>query len=514
MRAAIRIFRKDVRRLRAPLGIFVGLMVLFAWLEARVPRRTELDNFLLPCQILLFVAACYLCVTAVHQEAAAGDRQYWLTRPISWQSALAAKALFVAVFFSLPVFVANLAALLANGLSPFAYAGALLSKQWFLAVFLILPALAMASITRNFGQCTLWIFAAFAAILLAGLELTGLSTGRPWGGFAWIRDSGISLFLLAALAGLLCRQYARRLTPQSQAALAGVVVAGALLPALNLWHPVFAMESRGNGPVQVRFDPGRDAAGGRGIRARDYPGDDLVRLVLPVQVHGIAMGTELLSERVAVTAAANGESWSSGWTDYGGTLQTTGDNTLLPADGDYWQYVYLDRGFFERHRHAPVRLQTAAAFTLLSDSRTTRLKPPTDAFWVPDFGFCKTRANPASISNSIRGAVAVTCLAPFQQGQWVRIGMQSRRTGIYEDSRRSGTLQNLATREERSYAPYPTEFDASIWKLFGTGALVSDPSDMDVVLESRRAEAHFERTVTVPAIRLADYLDRPAGGAR
>jgi hypothetical protein len=274
------------------------------------------------------------------------------------------------------------------------------------------------------------------------------------------------------------------------------------------------MASGREGAVQLRFDAERDPAGGRGVRARDLQDGDLVRLVLPVQVSGIPAGLELQSERIAVTVEAAGDSWNSGWTDFGGTLQTTGDNTLLPADGPYWQYVYLDRAFFDRHRNRPVRLRTAAAFTLLSGPRTTRLVPPTDAVWVPEFGFCKTRANPAAVSNSIRGAVAVTCLAPFQQGQWVRIGMQSRRTGVFEDSRRSGTLQNLATREARSYGPYPTEFDASVWQLFGTAALVSDPSDMDVVLESRHAVVHFERTLTLPAIRLADYLDQPAGGTR
>ena len=191
MHAAICIFRKDVRRLRAPVGLFAGLMVLFTWLEARVPQRTELGNFLLPCEILLLVAACYLSVTVVHQEAAAGDRQYWLTRPISWQSVVAAKALFAVAFFSLPVFLANVAALLANGLSPLAYSGALAAKQWFLAAFLILPVLAIASVTRNFGQWTLWIISAFAAVLLAGLELTGLSAGRPWGDS---RGSGIREF--------------------------------------------------------------------------------------------------------------------------------------------------------------------------------------------------------------------------------------------------------------------------------------------------------------------------------
>src|SRR6202035_1331575 len=98
------------------------------------------------------LAAWYLAVMVAHQETLPGDRQYWLTRPVSWQSLLLAKAGFVVAFFQLPVLASNLCTLVANGLSPLAYLTPLLVKQVFLTAFLVLPTLALAAVTRNFGQ--------------------------------------------------------------------------------------------------------------------------------------------------------------------------------------------------------------------------------------------------------------------------------------------------------------------------------------------------------------------------
>ena len=127
IREAVLVFKKDVRRFRFLLCGYLGLMAIFAWMEAASPRRLELHQAASFCEILLLLAGCYLAVLAVHQEAVPGDTQYWLTRPISWQSLLLAKAIFVVAFFQLPVLASNLGALLANGLSPFAYAAPLLA---------------------------------------------------------------------------------------------------------------------------------------------------------------------------------------------------------------------------------------------------------------------------------------------------------------------------------------------------------------------------------------------------
>jgi hypothetical protein len=512
MREAILIFKKDVRRLRVQLAVYLGLMALFAWMEASSPQRLELHQAASFCEILLLLAAWYLTVMASHQETLPGDQQYWLTRPLSWRSLLLAKTLFVVVFFQLPVLVSNVVTLLANGLSPLAYIEPLLVKQAFLTASLVLPAMALSAVTRNFGQFVIWIFGAFAAILLIGLELQEIAPGPSWGGYFWMVESALGLALLLGLTILLLLQYAHRRTLQSQTILgAGLLVCSAL-PAINLWHVAFALQGRwASHPeeasaIRLAFDPARDLAPGRGVLGTRRVTESMVRILLPVQVTGIPSGMEILSERIAVMAEIpGGARWSSGWTDLGGTLHPAGDSSLLPENGPYWQHLYIDRAYFVQTRNAPVHLRTTAAFTLLSHAQTARLTPPTFARPVPDFGFCTARANQGGISNTIRGSMSLACLAPFQHADWTLVRIQSRRTGQF---------QTVGTRQDVSYSPYPTDVSAMVWTAVRAAMLVVDPSNLDFVLEARSAEAHFERTLDIPEIRLEQFRDTPAGAMR
>ena len=101
--------------------------------------------------------------------------------------------------------------------------------------------------------------------------------------------------------------------------------------------------------------------------------------------------------------------------------------------------------------------------------------------------------------------MSVACLSPFQDDDWVLIRTQSRRTGQFQTS---------GTRQDVSYSPYPTDVSAGLWTRSGAAMLVSDPSDLDFVMEARHAEAHFERALDIPAIRLDQYRDSPSGGIR
>ena len=512
MREAVLIFKKDVRRFRIQLAVYLGLMALFAWMDAASPRRLELHQAASFCEILLVLAAWYLTVMAAHQEAVPGDQQYWLTRPISWQNLLLAKATFVAVFFLLPVLASNVATLITNGLSPFTYAVPLLVKQAFLTAFLALPAMALSAVTRNFGQFAIWVFASFAAVLLIELELQEIAPGSSWGSFFWIAESAVALVFTIVLTGLLLWQYAHRRTLQSQIILIAALLVCAALPAINLWHVAFALQGRwASHPaeasaIRLDFDTARDLGPGRGVLGTWHGTESMVRILLPVRITGIPDGMKILNERVAVSAESPGGSrWSSGWNDLGRTLHPGGNGPLLPADGEYWQYVYIDRAYFAQTRNAPVHLKTTAAFTLLSKPRTTRLKPPTVAQPVADFGFCTARANAGGISNTIRGSMSLVCLSPIQHADWVLVRTQSRRTGQF---------QTAGTRQDVSYSPYPTDVSAVLWTDVRAAMLVIDPSDLDFVLEARHAEAHFERTLNIPEIRLDQYRDTPAGAIR
>jgi citrate lyase gamma subunit len=121
---------------------------------------------------------------------------------------------------------------------------------------------------------------------------------------------------------------------------------------------------------------------------------------------------------------------------------------------------------------------------------------------VSEFGFCTARANQGGISDTIRGSMSLVCLAPFQPADWTLVRIQSRRTGQF---------QTAGTRQDVSFSPYPTVVSAMVWTDVRAAMLVTDASNLDFVLEARHAEAHFERTLDIPEIRLDQYRDTPPG---
>ncbi len=511
MRETVALFRKDVRRFRMQLAGLLGLMAIFGWMDAVLPRRREFQAFPFFFELLFLIAGWYLTVMVVHQEALPGDRQYWITRPISWARLLLAKLLFVVVFLNLPVFVCNLAALLVNGLSPAGYLGPLMARQAFLLCFVVLPAMALASVTRDLGQFAIAIFAAFGIVLAIGLQSSDFLMNADWGGFAWIRATAIAILAAIVCGAVLLWQYARRRTMTAGAILAAGVIALGAAPGVNLWYAAFRFQRSLKPPssaadtVRLSADLDRDPAPARGVLGFWHGTGGYVRLVLPVRIAGIPKDMALLSERIAARLdLPGGDSWNGSWSNAGGTFQLSGPQHLLSADGAYWQYFYVNRGLYNRIKSTPVRLRTSAAFTLLSPPATTRVTPPTVARPVPEFGFCATRAVSAGLSNMINGAVTVICLAPFQEHvEWAALSVQSRGTG---------RIEALGAPREFSYGPYPADLGANVWSMLGDVKPVYNPADLDILLEGRHAAAWLQRDLDLPGVRLIRYEDSSVGG--
>src|SRR5271165_6733003 len=166
MTQILAIFVKDARHLWPHITGFLVLMLLAALLD---PTYTVQDpSVYMLLSTLLPLASCALIVTVIHEEKLPGDRQYWLTRPISWKHLLAAKTLFVIAFINLPLLLSHVAVWLALGVPPVEHLPALLWKQVFFTVFYVLPVAVLAAITRNIGQvilAALLLFVAGAVLL-------------------------------------------------------------------------------------------------------------------------------------------------------------------------------------------------------------------------------------------------------------------------------------------------------------------------------------------------------------
>src|ERR1035438_4897812 len=150
-------------------------------------------------KILEPVACWVLIVAVIHEERLIGHEQYWLTRPYTWKNLVVAKALFLVVFVSLPLFVCQYIILAAvNGSVPSSWLGALLWRQVFFAVFVILPAVAFGAGTAKLGQVLLCVSVSVPFLVVS----SSLFHAPDWGGFAWIRTSAAALVILGGVTAV------------------------------------------------------------------------------------------------------------------------------------------------------------------------------------------------------------------------------------------------------------------------------------------------------------------------
>jgi hypothetical protein len=148
MRQALHIFREDTRHLWCEIGLALLVTVLFTVSEIRhaiegVGKSGYLGRYLLPLAWWILIAR------VIHAEPLPGDRQFWLTRPYSRKSLLAAKALFILVWVNLPKLVADIVIVGAGAFSLRAELPGLLWSQVLLTAVFVLPMAALAAITTG-----------------------------------------------------------------------------------------------------------------------------------------------------------------------------------------------------------------------------------------------------------------------------------------------------------------------------------------------------------------------------
>src|ERR1019366_7193189 len=183
MSRVLTIFMKDVRHLWPQVLVFLAIAALAVVTDPALLVRTGTHRFEYLAKILEPVACWVLIVAVIHEERLIGHEQYWLTRPYTWKNLVAAKALFLAVFVSLPLLVCQYTILAAtNGSVPLNWIAALLWHQVFLAIFVILPAVALAVVTASLGQVLLGVIVSVPLFVIS----SSLSHASDWGGFAWI----------------------------------------------------------------------------------------------------------------------------------------------------------------------------------------------------------------------------------------------------------------------------------------------------------------------------------------
>ncbi len=497
MRQVLAIFRKDVRHLWPRCLPAVALAALTGLVDC---FPASLPTGLILLDGLWTLCWMYLGACLIQQERLTGDRQYWLSRPYDWRLLLAAKALFLLVFATLPLIAVKASVLAVNGISPLRHAGMILATSLAATALVGLISWALAAVTGSLMQF-LWALLAVAGIVALPFAL-GASYG-DWDTLDWVRSAGMGVLIAAAAIPVLILQYRRRSTMVSRSILCAGALLGAAAPFGNAWHGAWAVAaSPGPGQVAISFDPG-DRHRMTYADALYFPGLQQDGFYLPVRVSGIEAGSAVISKRAAVTVeAAGGARWNSGWSPEARVIGTgpLTDVRLIGTDGPAWQYINVDRGFSRQVQDAPVKIHVSVALLVLNGRESRPVRAAGRTVQLPLEGICE--ATPvAMLAANIRGVrgtegirnLAVACI-------WPRPGPE--RAYVWAGSPISGeTAAALLTAAGGGEWPV----DPSVWRR-GLAVLSVRAEDPGLSVVTWRAGAYLERSFEIDGVRLKDYL--------
>jgi hypothetical protein len=400
MPQTIHILLKDARRNWAYIAVVLAFTAMLTILTPKwVPiysRETQNPNRLVDILDILLPAAWWFTIAhLIHGEALVGDRQFWVTRPYSWKSLLAAKFLFCVVFLLAPHLLSDWIVLSVDGFSPRSMIPGLLWQQCSLFGVRMLPALILATVTRNMRQFALVCFAlAIAFVGLIEVEsfhpsndiVAALANGPHPGAGSWLREWRGTVLHAGLATALLLWLYARRRTGAARAILAAVLVWALLQSA---WPPPAIARAPRNeaappehSEIAVVFAPQRGGLGMTGASGLI----DKVQVDIPIELTG--RDRDLLDVEMASVSVQpeRGAAWSSAWSWYTNASQRLGQD---------WIELHLEPRVFQRLNGGPVTVRAVFGVVLYETETTTRFTPGGGWTDVPGFGKVAIRTDPA-----------------------------------------------------------------------------------------------------------------------
>jgi hypothetical protein len=362
MRQAVHIFKKDVRCLWWLILTVLALTTAFTVFAA---KRHVFGT-------LLVIAWTDLVACLIHEEALPGTRQFWLTRPYSWGSLLAGKALFVLAFVTLPMTIADIVIVTTQGFRIGPHLGGLVWEQLLWWLVFIIPVGALASITVglvDFVSLALVILVLYTVLERGLARMVLAQRGAPQSPVL-----SVVVLVLACGAVIVVEQYARRMTTLARIALAGIVVLVAIVPYLPA-RTVFGLRAASSktkiagSSIQITFNPSRTTA------VRD--GRGRVQIGLAFRMSGVPPGLQLREDsvRASIEGADGPFNFEPEW-------------FFELEPGAVIEIIDIRAGLFDRLRDQPVRIRTTALFTLYGNQRTVALSGGAPAE-VPGAGLCE-----------------------------------------------------------------------------------------------------------------------------
>jgi hypothetical protein len=478
MQQALHIFRKDVRQFRLEGGVLLALLALMTlaggepWSEV---GRFDGDLAEMLSALAAF-AAWFLIGRVMHAEPLPGDRHFWLTRPYRRGALVAAKALYIAAFVLLPLFVAQTVILASSGLLGGSIAG-LLWNQLLVTMVFILPAVALASLTRNVVQYAL---ATVAAGALAAFVF-GAGVSPRLGPFEWVRHS-LGVVELALLAApIVAIQFLWRRWRMSAAVAAG----GAVVLPFAYWAlPLPMALGVQAADMEAAPDTFSVALGAPPPVDPDEP-PAYSRLRIPYLIAGLADGRfRIDAVQETFTAPSGREMTLRVLLPYVQRMAQTPEGLL--------HQFYADGGFLESWGANPVRMRATFYVTAFGEDQVTQVPLDGTPVRIAGLGQCGNLPQWDHYD--------FVCRAGFRLPH----GMSSFHPAAGEAS---ATLQ-----PEQSYSPFPAEL-AILPVVRRQDFTPHDPETgqhmpfegRTAAITVRKPVAHFRYDLDIPEFRMMDY---------
>lgn len=385
MKQALHIFKKDVRGLTYEVVVMLLLIAAFAAVNSS-PYATQLNTLANwwsgILKVFLVLSWWLLAARVVHADAIPGDRQFWLTRPYSWKSLLAAKVVFLVTLICIPMAISDAIVLHAQGFPVVSNAGGILWELLLRFNWILLVCMVVAGLTRGLGSfAILSLVAAIAILYSAGFQVAHSYWQLDWVIFA------MGIGLIPAILF----QYARRKKIAIVLTLCAwlLPMAGVNLE-LRLRPPIKSEPDPTSGPdLQFLLDPHPTRI--------FFPRSELkpfrIPVVLPIEILGIPQGLEMRSRTVGVTlwSAADKDAPNNKWMGgLGSNDAVLSPDRSFPNPRFFWLEIMVPKEVFDRatEQKAAVRVHVWAEITLYRNLASTLIGK--GEFAVPGLGFCQS----------------------------------------------------------------------------------------------------------------------------
>lgn len=464
---------------------------------------------------LSYLTSAFLITAIVQQDPIPGVRQDWLVRPIRRRDMFLAKLVGVLIMVLAPIFLADLSGALLNGFPLGPSLDAALARSVGLWFSLFLAVFALASLTKNLMEAFVGGTVIVGAYLILPVVLRFWRPEQIYflhGRVDWIDrliHLGIILMGAALLLGL---QYFLRKTFVSRLVTAGSILLLLLVPPVP-WQTAFAIEERlspnpaaGNA-VAISFVPDPQVRRDGPVGPLPYDRSD-ASVMLPIRVIGMPAGAILYGESSRARVVSQDGSKEMG----SGQLGKRGFQMGLPTrygenvePGKPFNYVVgVPRDLYSRIADQSVRLEIDYQLTLLKLADSQTLPAIGGNQRTTGLGWCGTKMREDG------GEIKLGCISTVQPS-CISMVLEYKPTGVRNPP------NGFCGRPD--YSPLRLGFGADALNRFTEMLPFGNPGGVDqfpvtepmlpqsqIKVQMYQAEDHFERRLTIPQIRLRDWV--------